>query len=417
MSLAVGSRFSSVGGASAASGAGRNGSEAENETLCHSDNEASLNSPAAQEEKMLMVVISAILPWLVVAVGCWIGLQLLRQSGRVLLRLDAVEQQLAALRTLVLAPHHAATGSARAAPSLPLGSPAPEFELPDLAGKRVALAQFRGRRVLLSFFSPHCGYCVEMAPALAGLKPDDPVPIVVTTGSVDENRRLVEKHHIKCPVLLQTANEVSERYLTTGTPMGYLIDAEGKIASPLAAGAQPLLALASKPTSSGNGRRTLPGSRPLTESRILRTGLPSGSPAPDFKLPRVDGGELSLSEYRGRSVMLVFSDPHCAPCSALASQLREAHRQRPDVPVIMVSRGSVEENREKVHELELAFPVVVQQQWEVSRAYGAFATPVGVLIDERGTIAAEVAQGADQVLALWNRAHNIQSEEGSHVMS
>src|SRR5438874_10395886 len=102
---------------------------------------------------MLIIVISTILPWLVVAVGCWIGLQLLRQSGRVLLRLDAVEEQLASLRNLALVPPRAAAANAQAAPSLPLGSLAPEFELPDLAGNRVALAQFRGRRILLTFFS------------------------------------------------------------------------------------------------------------------------------------------------------------------------------------------------------------------------------------------------------------------------
>ena len=48
---------------------------------------------------------------------------------------------------------------------------------------------------------------------------------------------------------------------------------------------------------------------------------------------------------------------------------------------------------------------------------GTFATPVGVLIDERGTIATEVAQGVDQILALWNRVHNSQPEEGMPVMS
>ena len=36
------------------------------------------------------------------------------------------------------------------------------------------------------------------------------------------------------------------------------------------------------------------------------TTTPTGSPAPDFTLPRVGGGELSLSSYRGRPVVLAF---------------------------------------------------------------------------------------------------------------
>src|SRR5262249_42637847 len=45
------------------------------------------------------------------------------------------------------------------------------------------------------------------------------------------------------------------------------------------------------------------GHRPLTESKIARDGLPAGTPAPDFRLPRLDGGELTLSDYRGKKVL------------------------------------------------------------------------------------------------------------------
>src|SRR5689334_6239075 len=61
-------------------------------------------------------------------------------------------------------------------------------------------------------------------------------------------------------------------------------------------------------------------SRSLTRSRINRSGLKAGDRAPEFRLPRLDGGELALEEFRGRSVLLVFSDPHCGPCNLLAPQ-------------------------------------------------------------------------------------------------
>lgn len=34
--------------------------------------------------------------------------------------------------------------------------------------------------------------------------------------------------------------------------------------------------------------------------------VPVGAPAPEFTLTATDGGEVSLSDYRGRKVMLVF---------------------------------------------------------------------------------------------------------------
>jgi hypothetical protein len=45
-------------------------------------------------------------------------------------------------------------------------------------------------------------------------------------------------------------------------------------------------------------------------------------------------------------------------------------------------------------------PVVLQRQWEISREYGMFATPIAYLMDEQGMIAAEVAVGVEAVLAL-----------------
>jgi hypothetical protein len=38
------------------------------------------------------------LPWLLIGFGCWLGYQLIRQNGRVLLRLEALEQRLHALQ-------------------------------------------------------------------------------------------------------------------------------------------------------------------------------------------------------------------------------------------------------------------------------------------------------------------------------
>jgi hypothetical protein len=48
----------------------------------------------------------------------------------------------------------------------------------------------------------------------------------------------------------------------------------------------------------------------------------------------------------------------------------------------------------------LTFPVVLQRQWEISRLYGMFSTPIGYLIDAQGVIAADVAVGTEPILAL-----------------
>ena len=159
--------------------------------------------------------------------------------------------------------------------------------------------------------------------------------------------------------------------------------------------------------------------RSLARSRIKRDGLKAGTSAPSFRLPRLDGGELSLEELRGKRVLLVFSDPHCGPCQMLAPELEKFHREnsrnsRPPLPrpsppgegepahpvVVMISRGEPKENRQKVKEHRLTFLIVLQRQWEVSRRYAMFATPVAYLIDEAGVIAHEVAVGVEPILRL-----------------
>jgi peroxiredoxin len=173
----------------------------------------------------------------------------------------------------------------------------------------------------------------------------------------------------------------------------------------------------------------------LARSRIKRDGLKAGTPAPDFRLPRLDGGELSIYELRGKRVLLVFSDPHCGPCNALAPHLEKFHRatlrkntlsaergsvtrstseipeplrvtdpRSESIALVMISRGEPKENRKKVKEHGLTFPVVLQQHWEISRLYAMFATPVAYLIGEDGVIADDVAVGVEPILSLMDLA-------------
>jgi peroxiredoxin/uncharacterized membrane protein YphA (DoxX/SURF4 family) len=143
----------------------------------------------------------------------------------------------------------AAADNGAAASRLPtgpkLGEPAPEFSLPDLAGQMVHLSDFRGSRTLLLFWRPSCGFCQRMLPDLKAWEMNSPngAPklLVVSTDSVADNQAM----GLRSSVLLdQDGMRVGRLFGATGTPMAVLVDAEGKIASELAAGAPAVLALA-----------------------------------------------------------------------------------------------------------------------------------------------------------------------------
>ena len=73
-----------------------------------------------------------IVAWMAMLLGCWLGWLLLRQNGRILLRLEALEKRL----------EQSENGDENETAMLPIGSPAPHFELPDLAGDRKTLSDF-----------------------------------------------------------------------------------------------------------------------------------------------------------------------------------------------------------------------------------------------------------------------------------
>jgi len=224
---------------------------------------------------------------------------------------------------------------------------------------------------------------------------------LVTYGDVESNRKLAVEHGLDSTILLienSPAKEfiVNELFRHRGTPSAYLLDEQKLVIQALAVGMDDILRVA-REASTGGHRPPL-----QRESHIVRDGLKAGTPAPAFRLPDIDGGTVSLDQFRGRKLLLVFSDPQCAPCDQLAPQLAELHRKHENngLAVVMVGRGDPEQNRKKAIKHGISFPLVLQEKWKLSRQYGIFATPVAFLVGKDGVIARNVATGPDEIMTL-----------------
>ena len=186
---------------------------------------------------------------------------LLRAHGRALLRheelserlaeVEAALQEVAPLSAVAQTVPHAgpAQDPAEVPEGLPRGSPAPEFALPDLQGRQRSLREFLGTPLLVVFFSPRCGFCRQLAPRLGHLPADGPRVLLISHGEPEEHRRLAQEHGWRCDVVLQQDWEVTTAWRTYGTPTGYLLDTQGRIASELIVGADDLLRLVEAPPS------------------------------------------------------------------------------------------------------------------------------------------------------------------------
>jgi peroxiredoxin/uncharacterized membrane protein YphA (DoxX/SURF4 family) len=167
---------------------------------------------------------------------------LVRQDGTIGTPLAQGADAIRALITTTLNPPAAAP---RAPAGPKIGEPAPDFSLPDLAGKTVKLSDFRGSRTLVLFWRPSCGFCERMLPDLKAWETNArngaPRLLVVSTDSVADNKAM----GLRSPIVLDNKGmSVGRQFGANGTPMAVLVDAEGKIASELATGAPAVLALA-----------------------------------------------------------------------------------------------------------------------------------------------------------------------------
>jgi uncharacterized membrane protein YphA (DoxX/SURF4 family)/thiol-disulfide isomerase/thioredoxin len=156
------------------------------------------------------------------------------------------------------------------------------------------------------------------------------------------------------------------------------------------------------------------------DSDGVRRGLAVGAPAPSFELPAIEGYTVSLRSLlaSGKPALLVFSDPHCGPCQALAPDVAEWQRLHSDeltITVIERRDGSPALQRDE-HGRRT---VLLQSESEVADAYGAQGTPTAVLVGADGRVASSVAGGSAGIEALMAESvtrfepHPIEAEGGS----
>ncbi len=115
-------------------------------------------------------------------------------------------------------------------------------------------------------------------------------------------------------------------------------------------------------------------------------GLEVGTRAPLFTLSDTEGRSFSLQDFSKRRVLLAFTSTMCPACEQIYPSLKDFQELHPDIVVLMISRGSQEDNQTLVRREGIAFPVLNGQD-EVIRKYQVPAFPFFYLIDEQGNIA------------------------------
>ncbi len=111
--------------------------------------------------------------------------------------------------------------------------------------------------------------------------------------------------------------------------------------------------------------------------------------APNFTLKTFDDQEVTLSELKGKVILLDFWATWCAPCRESIPhlvQLYKTYRQNGlEVFGMNVDRGDVDTVRRFVKSMDIPYPIITASD-ELERNYRVTGLPTTILIDKEGNI-------------------------------
>lgn len=132
--------------------------------------------------------------------------------------------------------------------------------------------------------------------------------------------------------------------------------------------------------------------------------LQVGEKAPDFTLHASEGGEVSLSDYLGKNIVLFFYPKDMTPgCTTEACDFRDQHAQFDELNAVIfgISPDPIASHKKFIDKHGLPFTLLADEHHEVSETYEVWKLKknfgkeyMGIerstfLIDEKGTLVKE----------------------------
>lgn len=155
------------------------------------------------------------------------------------------------------------------------------------------------------------------------------------------------------------------------------------------------------------------GPKPVTAPAPAVAQAPSppqvGRPASDFQLTDLKGRRVSLSDYRGRKVMLNFWATWCGPCRIEIPYMVQLYSEMQGKPFEILAVDLREDPArvgQFVDQFGMRFPILIDTTGKVGSAYFVNAIPTSVFIDENGVIKA-IQRGSLSDAMLRKYVHDL----------
>ncbi|MFP3919059.1 TlpA disulfide reductase family protein [Lysinibacillus telephonicus] len=129
------------------------------------------------------------------------------------------------------------------------------------------------------------------------------------------------------------------------------------------------------------------------EMELGEEGLERGQIAPDFTLKTLSGESYTLSDLKGKKVILNFWATWCPPCKEEMPHLQEYYEkyaEEENVEIIGVNLTYTDGSRETIQHFidsyELTFPILLMEEDKLSSTYQVLTIPSTFMIDSKGRI-------------------------------
>ncbi len=149
----------------------------------------------------------------------------------------------------------------------------------------------------------------------------------------------------------------------------------------------------------GIGGAAAPDILPVAERNVVKLG----EPAPNFRLRDLNGQMVSLSDLRGKVVLLNFWATWCGPCRVEMPAMEELYRtfSRNDFEILAVSTDAqgASVTRPFQQENHLTFPILHDADYRVGLTYGARSLPMTFMVDRQGIVRHQIFGARDWAAA------------------
>lgn len=132
-----------------------------------------------------------------------------------------------------------------------------------------------------------------------------------------------------------------------------------------------------------------------------------GKEAPDFTVTDINGNRHSLSDYRGKNVLVVFWETWCPPCRAEIPHLIELRKQvsKDDLAILAISSEDAETVKDFAQSRQMNYTVATLGDSYLPAPFSDVEyIPTSFFIDQNGKIKTVVVQSLtlEQIKAILN---------------